>query len=265
MKTSIISFTVWDAKIVVLIFSRGWEIGQESSPSTNLQELSAVVHSETIPYELQFICISSPELLHFSFHQVRILEEHRKFSDRIHFPSTQPKLERISFKWEALQNTSCTTPHWYWVGHRFSVTFQDSLKADFCMRVHIHCQKPQYQCFLSQETLMIRKGFLCINSSAVSCLASFAGKAGWWAWERHSAGCSAWSSPLKRWLPAAALTEVTASSQNSSSSKRHTEVLLVPDEGWYYPTAVEYTPVCCPGTKMIEEAAHLHYNAQRWE
>lgn len=40
---------------------------------------------------------------------------------------------------------------------------------------------------------------------------------------------------------------------------KHTEVLLVPDEGWYYPITAEYTQVCYPGTGMIEEATRNQY------
>lgn len=35
---------------------------------------------------------------------------------------------------------------------------------------------------------------------------------------------------------------------------RHTEALLVPDEGWYYPITAECTQVCYLGPEMIEEA-----------
>lgn len=35
---------------------------------------------------------------------------------------------------------------------------------------------------------------------------------------------------------------------------RHIEALLVPDEGWYYHITAECIQVCCPGTKMTEEA-----------
>lgn len=136
---------LWNPKIVLVVFSRGREIGQELKIS-NINKPQGVEWYFTFWDDSVWITVSlyfyPQELLHCSFHQVMIWGKTRKFPGRIYFPTTLPKFECILFKWEALQNISCTTPHSYLAGHRFSVTFQESLKIDFCMQVHIHCQKP---------------------------------------------------------------------------------------------------------------------------
>lgn len=131
-------------KIVLVVFSRGREIGQELKIS-NINKPQGVEWYFTFWDDSVWITVHlyfyPQELLHCSFHQVTIWGKTRKFLTGSISPVLYQNLN-ILFRWEALQNISCTTPHWYLVGHRFSVTFQESLKIDFCMQVHIHCQKP---------------------------------------------------------------------------------------------------------------------------
>lgn len=131
-------------KIVLVVFSRGREIGQELKIS-NINKPQGVEWYFTFWDDSVWITVHlyfyPQELLHCSFHQVTIWGKTRKFLTGSISPVLYQNLN-ILFRREALQNISCTTPHWYLVGHRFSVTFQESLKIDFCMQVHIHCQKP---------------------------------------------------------------------------------------------------------------------------
>lgn len=98
------------------------------------------LHGEMIQYELHFITYYPKS--YFSFHQLAFGTNLECF----HTESIPPTLcvrNLVNLvKWQALQNTSCTIPHWHLVEHRFSVIFQGSLKTDCCMQLHIRYQKP---------------------------------------------------------------------------------------------------------------------------